>query len=129
MVTSDKASILVEDPQAAGRNARFITSFSGTMRVGEPMPFKANVDKTMAFTLSELGAHLRSSVAEWNAKTVSEMKLDGAAVYRWTIARRVTPKTGDPVLSVEVRAGIDDGWTGGWIIFAADGAVHEVMRP
>lgn len=69
-------------------------------------------------------------LASYADTTLKTMKLDGAAVFRYTFSRNtllLAPE--DTRLLVEVRAGKDDGWTSGWITFELDGAVADQMLP
>ena len=63
-------------------------------------------------------------------QTVTAMQLPGAAVYRFTFSRHVLiMDPSDNRLLLEIRAGKDDGWTGGWLTFELNGSVADTMLP
>ena len=64
-----------------------------------------------------------------NGRTLAAINLQGAQVYRWTILKRQTTNPGHSILTAEVRAGINFGDKGGWVIYGFDGRELDVMRP
>lgn len=130
LVDNERARVTVVDPHDPGAMAEFIINASGLRRFGTPiMPWEKTPDPARLFTLADIAAVDETRMSAWNQRVLGMVSLDGAAVYRWTIQRRMTPRVNSPILAVEIRAGLNDGWTAGWIVFDLDGAEHEVMTP
>jgi hypothetical protein len=128
-IDDEKATVQVEDPQEPGKMARFVVSPERTMRFGTLMPWENELDPAKAFTLADIAALSEERLAELAERTLAHMKLDGAEVYRYTISRTpfMAASDGSPV--VEVRAGKDNGWVGGWVVYYLDGTEVDVMTP
>ena len=125
-----QGTVLVEDPQAPGSMASFIVDPQRIMRFGTPMPWDAEADPQKLFTIADLKALDAPALGRLAVQTVAAMQLPGAAVYRFTFSRHVLiMDPSDNRLLLEIRAGKDDGWTGGWLTFALDGTVADTMLP
>lgn len=130
LLNDTQGSVLVEDPQAPGSMASFIIDRQSVTRFGTPMPWEAELNPTRTFTIAELAGLDEAEIGTFADRTLTRMDLPGAAVFRYTFTRNalmMNPE--DSRLLVEVRAGKDDGWTGGWVTFDLDGNEADVMLP
>lgn len=130
LLNDTQGSVLVEDPQAPGSMASFIVDRQSVTRFGTPMPWEAELNPTHTFTIAELSPLDEAEIGTLAARTLTRMDLPGAAVFRYTFTRNallMNPE--DSRLLVEIRAGKDDGWTGGWVTYDLDGKEADVMLP
>ena len=100
------------------------------MAVHQGAPPNRGLTDGRAFTLAELAPLTEERFADLSSRTLQRMKLDGAEVFRFTIWRRgimVESKQGKPI--IEVRAGKDQGWTSGWVVYELDGTEIDVVLP
>lgn len=130
LINDTQGSVLVEDPQAPGTMASFIIDPQRIMRFGTPMPWEAALNEAKAFRLADLAGLDAAALGKYADTTLETMKLEGAAVFRYTFSRNtllLAPE--DTRLLLEIRAGKDDGWTSGWVTFELDGRVADQMLP
>jgi len=126
----DRARVEVEDPQKPGAPAAFLLAPNKPARRLAPLPgMGGRLNSELLFRLADIDALDIERMTQFNRSTLDRMALKGAEVYRWTISRRKTTTPGRIVMTAAVRAGIDNGNTGGWIIFGLDGKQWEVMTP
>lgn len=130
LINDTQGSVLVEDPQSPGSMASFIIDPQRIMRFGTPMPWEAELNEAKSFRLADLSSLDAAALEKYAAATLDTMKLEGAAVFRYTFSRNtllLAPE--DTRLLLEIRAGKDDGWTSGWVTFELDGTVADRMLP
>ncbi|MGV3491736.1 MAG: hypothetical protein ACO1OG_10485 [Devosia sp.] len=125
-----QGTVLVEDPQAPGTMASFIIDRQSVTRFGTPMPWEAELDPNRIFTIAELGKLDEAAIRRLADRTLERMEMQDLAVFRYTFTRNalmMNPE--DDRLLLEIRAGKDDGWTGGWVTFDLSGGEVDVMMP
>lgn len=130
LINDTQGSVLVEDPRAPGTMASFIIDAQRIMRFGTPMPWEAELNEAKSFRLADLAGLDAAALGKYADTTLETMKLEGAAVLRYTFSRNtllLAPE--DTRLLLEIRAGKDDGWTSGWVTFELDGKVADKMLP
>lgn len=130
LINDTQGSVLVEDPQAPGQMANFIIDPQRIVRFGTPMPWEAELNQQKSFRLADLASLDAAALGKYAATTLDTMRLEGAAVFRYTFSRNtllLAPE--DTRLLLEIRAGKDDGWTSGWVTFELDGTVADKMLP
>ena len=128
MINDETARVDVEDPTKPGALATFRVTAEEVTRDGAP--FDDRIPEELVFTLAELKPLDEARFADFAERTLARMQLDGAEVYRYTIWRRgimIVSRQGLPI--VEVRAGKNQGWVGGWVVFELDGTEIDVMTP
>lgn len=131
MIDDSKAIVQVEDPQNPGEIAEIYVDGQSMTRGTSIMagtPLGPTLDRP--FTIGDLASLDADMLADLEQRTNARMNLEGAAVFRYTISRSVlfmTPE--DDRLVIEVRAGIDDGWTSGRVTYDMDGNEVDVVTP
>jgi hypothetical protein len=131
LIDDTKALVQMEDPQNPGQIAEIYID-ADSMRRDESMmagtPLGPTLDRP--FTLADIASLDADMLADLEQRTIDRMGMPGMAVFRYTISRSVlfmTPE--DDRLVVEVRAGLDDGWTSGRVAYDMDGNEVDVVTP
>lgn len=131
-VNDEWAIILVEDRENPGQLAEFRVDPQETRRSGStiqmPPGMGASLDRP--FTLADIKVSSTEALAGLEADTLARLELGGLKVHRYTISRSVlfmTPE--DDRLVLEIRAELDDGWTGGRVTYNMDGEAVDVVTP
>jgi hypothetical protein len=131
-VNDEWAIVLVEDRENPGHLAEFRIDPQETRRSGStiemPPGMGASLDRP--FTLADIKVSSAEALADLEADTLARLELDGLKVHRYTISRSVlfmTPE--DDRLVLEIRADLDDGWTGGRVTYDMSGEAVDVVTP
>lgn len=131
MIDDTKALVQMEDPQNPGQIAEIYVD-AGSMTRDESMmagtPLGPTLDRP--FTISDLATLDADMLADLERRTIERMGMPGMTVFRYTISRSVlfmTPE--DDRLVIEVRAGLDDGWTSGRVTYDMAGNEVDVVTP
>ncbi|MCR6656448.1 MAG: hypothetical protein NVV63_11685 [Opitutus sp.] len=128
--TTRRAACWSRTRRRPGTMANFIVDRQTVTRFGTPMPWEAELNPTRTFTIADLAGLDEADIGNLADRTPTRMNLPGAAVFRYTFTRNalmMNPE--DDRLLVEIRAGKDDGWTGGWVTYDLDGKEADVMLP
>ena len=130
-IDDSKALVQMEDPQNPGEIAEIYID-GDSMTRGESMmagtPLGPTLDRP--FTLADIAALDADMLADLERRTIERMGMEGMTVFRYTSSRSVlfmTPE--DDRLVVEVRAGLDDGWTSGRAAYDMAGNEVDVVLP
>jgi hypothetical protein len=130
-IDDTKALVQMEDPQNPGQIAEIYID-ADSMTRGESMmagtPLGPTLDRP--FTLADIASLDADMLADLERRTIERMDMPGMAIFRYTIGRSIlfmTPE--DDRLVVEVRAELDDGWTGGRVAYDMDGNEVDVVTP
>lgn len=131
MIDDSKAIVQMEDPQNPGQIAEIYID-ADSMTRGESMMAGTPIGPTLdrPFTLADIASLDAAMLADLEQRTIERMGMEGMTVFRYTISRSVlfmTPE--DDRLVVEVRAGLDDGWTSGRAAYDMDGNEVDVVTP
>ena len=130
-IDDTKAIVQMEDPQNPGKVAEILVDADSMDRRESMMagtPIGPTLDRT--FTISDIAVLDPDMLADLEARTIDRMGMDGMTVFRYTIGRSIlfmTPE--DDRLVVEVRAGLDDGWTSGRVAYDMAGNEVDVVTP
>ncbi len=130
-IDDTKAIVQMEDPQNPGEIAEIYID-GDSMTRGESMmagtPLGPTLDRP--FTLADIASLDADMLADLEQRTIERMGIAGMSVFRYTISRSVlfmTPE--DDRLVVEVRAELDDGWTGGRVTYDMNGSEVDIVTP
>lgn len=132
VVNDEWAIVLVEDRQNPGELVEFRVEPQETRRsiTGMPMPMPMGATLDRPFTIADIKVATPEAMASLEADTLRRLQLDGLKVTRYTISRSVlfmTPE--DDRLVIEIRAELDDGWTGGRVTYDMDGNAVDIVTP
>lgn len=130
-IDDTKAIVQMEDPQNPAQIAEIRIDADSMTRDESMMagtPLGPTLDRP--FTLADIASLDPATLADLEQRTIERMGMPGMTVFRYTISRSVlfmTPE--DDRLVVEVRAGLDDGWTSGRVAYDMDGNEVDVVTP
>ena len=131
-INDEWAIVKVEDRQNPGQLAEFRVDPQDIRRSGStiqlPPGMGASLDRP--FTLADIKVSGADALARLEADTLARLELEGLMVIRYTISRSVlfmTPE--DDRLVLEIRADLDDGWTGGRVTYDMAGEAVDVVTP
>lgn len=130
-IDDTKAIVQMEDPQNPGKIAEIYVD-ADSMTRGESImagtPLGPTLDRP--FTMADLAALDADMLADLEQRTIERMGMEGMTVFRYTIGRSIlfmTPE--DDRLVIEVRAGLDDGWTSGRAAYTLDATEVDAVLP
>lgn len=129
-INDEWAVVQVEDRRNPGQLAEFRIDAQEIRRsvTSMPMPMDPTLDRP--FTIADIRVASAPALGRLEADTLALLELEGLKVTRYTISRSVlfmTPE--DDRLVIEVRADLDDGWTGGRVTYDMAGEAVDIVLP